>query len=276
LVDLAKKYLSQNLSKNENDSLLLWVSFSALDKVGHDFGPDSLEAIDMIYHLDKQIEELIEFVQQKFGQKNVCFALTSDHGVAAIPEVMNAQGYKKSHRIQIEPLMEKINKTIEEKYGISETVVGFKKHHFFLNKKKIQSLSAKDQSQVINFIKNFLKNQPGIKRVWTNQELDQATFDPNQLVEYFFKIQRYPGRNGDIFCQVEPYCVLTTYKTGTSHRSPYEYNTHVPIIFYQKGKYQKKVINQKVWIPQMAPTLAKVLGIQKPSASTFDTLPGIG
>ncbi|MFC1894540.1 alkaline phosphatase family protein [Candidatus Dependentiae bacterium] len=274
LLNLTKHFINKNFSDSKDKRLLLWVSFSPLDKVGHYFGPDSLEAIDMIYHLDKQIEELINFFNKKFGKNKIVFTLTSDHGIAPIPEVMKNRGYKKSRRIFVEPIMEKLNNEIEKKYGISKLIIGFKKLQFFLNNTKLNSLEKIKQEEIFDLIKIILKKQPGIKKVWTNKELDKAVFEPYQL-EYFFKVQQYPGRSGQIFCQTEPYCVLTKYKTGTSHRSPYNYDTHVPLIIYQKDRYEKKVVDQKVWIPQLAPTLAKILDITKPSATTFDTLPEI-
>ena len=41
------------------------------------------------------------------------------------------------------------------------------------------------------------------------------------------------------------------------------------------GKFENKVVQKKVWIPQLTVTLAKILNIQKPTASTFKVLPGI-
>lgn len=272
LLDLAKKCIDTKFKKDVN--LLLWISLGSLDSIGHDYGPNSFEIIDMIYHLDKQIGDFMQYAQKTVGDKNVLFVLTADHGVPPIPEIMHKDGYKNSIRIQTKPLIEEMNKLIENKYQISDIVIGFKKIHFFLNIKKLATAGYQKKNQILRDLKKFLQKQPGMKKVWTDEELNRAVFEPYQL-EYFFQQQRYPGRSGQLICQPEPYCVLTTYETGTSHRTPYEYDTHVPLIIYKKGDYQKKIIQKKVWLPQLPVTLAKILKVQKPSASTFDILPGV-
>ena len=75
--------------------------------------------------------------------------------------------------------------------------------------------------------------------------------------------------------QTYPYVIITNFPTGLSHKTPYEYDTHIPLILYQAGQIEGKKIYQKVWGLQLANTLAQILRVQKPSASTFDALPGI-
>ncbi|MBD3231918.1 hypothetical protein GF322_04635 [Candidatus Dependentiae bacterium] len=274
ILDIAKTCLDKNLSENPKDKFLLAISLSPLDKLAHNYGPDSLEVVDMIYHIDNQIGNFIKYTQEKVGASNVLFVLTADHGVAPIPEIMQAQGYKKSIRIFVKPLIEQMNKIVEKNYGISNFVIDFKKIYFFINKQKIKNLENTILNEILNDLKNFLSKQPGIKKVWTNDELDYFDIPQNQI-EFFFKASKYPGRTGELICQPEPYCVLTKYKTGTSHRSPYDYDTHVPLIIYQKDWFEKQIFNEQVCMTQLAPTLAKILNISKPSASTYATLPGI-
>jgi arylsulfatase A-like enzyme len=75
--------------------------------------------------------------------------------------------------------------------------------------------------------------------------------------------------------QVYPYTIIGSHTYGTSHKTPYTHNTHVPLIWYQQGTIQKKQIHKKVLTVQIAPTLAHILGIPQPSAATSDILPGI-
>lgn len=62
---------------------------------------------------------------------------------------------------------------------------------------------------------------------------------------------------------------------GTCHHTPYNYDTHIPIIIYQRAFHQRKVIDEKVYNTQLAPTLAHILEVPRPSACTADVLPGI-
>src|SRR5436190_846315 len=64
----------------------LGVSFSALDLVGHAYGPDSHEVQDLLAHLDVTIGELLDHLDRTVGAGNYVLGFTADHGVAQIPE----------------------------------------------------------------------------------------------------------------------------------------------------------------------------------------------
>src|SRR5690606_31020053 len=72
------------------DADVLAVSFSALDLIGHAYGPESREVEDALVRLDKTIGALIETLDGKVGRDRYLLALTSDHGVAAIPQTVGA------------------------------------------------------------------------------------------------------------------------------------------------------------------------------------------
>ena len=42
-------------------------------------------------------------------------------------------------------------------------------------------------------------------------------------------------RSGDVGLILKPYCLCIDKTEGTTHGSPYEYDTHVPLIFYGRG-----------------------------------------
>jgi predicted AlkP superfamily pyrophosphatase or phosphodiesterase len=69
---------------------VLAVSFSALDIVGHAYGPESREIEDALIRLDETIGTLIEKLDADVGREHYFMALTSDHGVAAIPQTVGA------------------------------------------------------------------------------------------------------------------------------------------------------------------------------------------
>lgn len=273
LVNLAKSCIAHNLKKR-SDHMILWLSLSTLDLAGHFYGPDSMEAIDTLYHVDKQIQDLMKFIAKKINLKDCLFVLTGDHGIPPMPELMQKRGIPNARRIMTQPLIDSMNKMIAQKYALNEIVKGFEPTYFVLNKQLLASLDTKQQEAVLSDLKKFLQNQEGIKRVWTVQELEEETFLPDQP-ESHYKTQMYNGRNGDLICMPQPYCQITNYPKGTSHLSPYEYDTHVPLVLYQKSRIEHKVINEKVWIPQLPVTLAHILRISPPSASTYQILPGL-
>ena len=86
LLDCAKACIKANLGCNRDDRMMLWVSLSPLDKLAHVYGPQSLEVIDLIYHLDCQLKCFIHFVDRYLKRSDVLYVLTADHGMGPIPE----------------------------------------------------------------------------------------------------------------------------------------------------------------------------------------------
>jgi ABC-type ATPase involved in cell division len=56
---------------------------AALDKVGHDFGPNSHEIQDVLIRLDRTLGGLFAGLDRLVGAGNYTVALTADHGVDA-------------------------------------------------------------------------------------------------------------------------------------------------------------------------------------------------
>jgi predicted AlkP superfamily pyrophosphatase or phosphodiesterase len=271
LLDLAKTCLDNEYTNAKENVLFLWISISSLDKVGHEFGPESKEAIDTIYHLDKQLDSFIRYCKTKIGPKNVLFVLTADHGISPIPELMQQKGYTSAQRISGPDLVEKMNETAEKKFGVKNAIMAFKSNQFFLNRDI--DLPKKTMTKLLRTLKAVLSAHPGIKKVWTKNELSNTFYDPNKI-EKFFTNQLYTPRSGDLICMPKPYCAVTKYTTGAAHRTPYEPDTHVPLILYQEGVLKHKTFSRKVWVPQVTTTLAHVLHIQQPEKTQYAILPG--
>jgi len=238
------------------------------------YGPDSLEVVDSNYHLDYQIESFMKNVRRMIGAKNVLFVLTADHGVQPIQEIMQKKGYSKARRIMAPKLIKDMNDIAHEKFGIKDIIAGFKGSMFTLNKEKLNELETQQQKELIVSLKKHIEKIDGIKKVWHYDELENAVFEKNAL-ENFYKNQLYKGRSGDLICMPHPYCIITHYSKGCSHETPYDYDTHVPLILYQKSRFERKTFNTKVWMTQLPKTLAKILNIHYPTASTEKCLPGI-
>ena len=247
---------------------------SNLDLVCHFYGPSSLETIDTIYHLDYELSQFMKTAAHRIGLKNCLFVVTADHGIGPIPELAAKNGQTLAKRIMAGPLINEANEHILKLHGLSGVVKGYEPTYFKLNNELLASLDAKTQKTIINDLKTFLAQKPGIRYVWTRQELQDAPYTPGQR-EYCYKTQIYPGRIGDLICMPQPYCQITHYPTGTSHMSPYEYDTHVPLILYQAGKLEHKTITDKVFMTQLAPTMAHIMGINRPATAMEPILPGI-
>ena len=69
----------------------------------------------------------------------------------------------------------------------------------------------------------------------------------------------HPELSPDVFGLLSPgYLFRSPY--GTSHGTPYDYDTKIPLIFSKKGR-QKKNIDYRVKTVDIAPTILSLLGI---------------
>ena len=71
---------------------MLAVSFSALDLVGHEFGPRSHEVQDVLVRLDVAIGRLLDALDRRSAPGSYVVAFSADHGVAPLPEQAAALG----------------------------------------------------------------------------------------------------------------------------------------------------------------------------------------
>ncbi len=274
LMDFAKDCLDNNLT-GKDDRMLLWISISTLDLAGHIYGPDSLETIDLMYHIDKQIKIMMDHARKKVGAKNCLFGLTADHGIIPIPEISQKRGIDNARRIMVQPLIKAMNKLALKKYRIKEVIKGFEPTYFALNKEALDTLNEDKRENAIKDLKHFLEGQKGIKKVWTAHELPNLSFDASEQQENYYKMQYFKNRMSGLICMTHPYSLLTTYPTGTSHCDPHNDNTQVPLVLYQQGRYEHKTIADRVVIQQLPITLARILEVARPSASSYEVLPGV-
>jgi len=297
LFDLAKSCIDAHVNKRNKDQLLLWVSLSALDKAGHVFGPDSKETIDIIYHLDKQLQKFIRYAQNAVGKQEVLFVLTADHGVSPMPATLAQKGYP-AIKYSAQDLIKKLNQQLKEAGHSSYSSLSHPAHNpaytspdaskqqarafiqyinnnqVYLDNALFSTLSVSQQEALLKDTKKLLLENPGVKQIWTYQELAHGCFSKSDIA-HAYKNQLYPGRSGHLIIQMDPYCEISEWKKGADHSAPYDYNTRVPLILYQHGHLELKKIDQRVSTLQLANTLADILCIPKPSATTAAHLPGL-
>lgn len=263
-----KEYLTQKKPGN----ILLWVCISSIDKVGHLMGPDSYEVIDSLYHLDNQVGRFMQNVAKIVKKEDTLFVLTADHGVAQIPELAHKKGFLHAKRQQKHELIQEINDSIKQKYGIQDACIEIQAANIYFDQAKIQP----KKRFILQAVKKILKAKDYIKNAWTYYELAMLPVQENSI-ESFFKNQLFAQRSGDIVYQIAPNCLVDDHTMGTSHETPYHDDIHIPLILYQKGAIQDKDISENVFATQLAHTLSVILDVPGPDIgiATEKVLPGI-
>ncbi|KKP23833.1 MAG: Ca2+-ATPase [candidate division TM6 bacterium GW2011_GWF2_28_16] len=271
LLDLSKTCIEKNFDNTKPiKPMLLWISLSPLDYLGHTYGPDSIEAIDMIYHLDHQIKEFTNFINKKIGEKNILFILTADHGIQPLVKISKKRGYD-AHVIKANELKAEINNKIKTKYNINNIVYEIKSCQLYLNVKELNKIPVDTKNSLFKNIKKIIRSKPGVSKVYTDQELLNGNFKFSS-VENFYKNQIYLKRSGHIIIIPNKYSTVAEEKYGTGHRTGSKFNTHVPLIIYQPGVFEHKKFKNRVWIPQLPATVAKILNLPKPKNCEFEPI----
>ena len=243
---------------------LLAISFSSNDYVGHQTGPDAPEVRDMCIRTDRLLARLFEVVGQKVGLENALFVLTADHGVSPAPEV---QAERKMPGGYIYADIEDIVRSaLFKKFGAQDLVLGSVDNAIYLDHKALERTKT-DAAAACQAAAEALLAVPQahVARVFTRDRLQQGIAgDPiaAAVMNGF-----YPPRSGDIVAVFEPYWMPAMKAPAkTTHFTPYNYDTHVPVIFFGAG-VRPGWHRQNVQVNDIAPTLAALIDVEMPAGA---------
>ena len=104
----------------------------------------------------------------------------------------------------------------------------------------------------------------GVGYCFTKTELLNRTYPDSAVARTVVK-GFYPSRNGDVILVPQPFYFFAE-GIGTTHGTPYAYDTHVPVIFMGAG-VAKGTFREACSPADIAPTLSSILGLTPPSNS---------
>ncbi len=242
------------------------VSFSSTDYVGHNFGVNSKEIEDTYLRLDKDLERLFNGLDEKVGKGNYVVFLTADHAAVEVPAYLQSlkipagyfdgAGFKKQ-----------VSDFLKAKYNNSELIENISNNQIFLNKGILKQLNL-NINDVEEAIVNEIINYEGVDKAYTAQSMIRASFTKG--IEELIQNGYNQKRSGDIIFVYNP-SIISYSKTGSTHGSSLNYDTHVPLLFFGKGIKHGQTY-QKTEITDIAPTISSLLGISFPNGATGQPL----
>lgn len=255
--------INERLGKDD-DTDLLAIGFSANDLIGHAFGPDSHEMMDVTVRTDRLLEGFFGFLDKHVGLSNVLIVLTGDHGVAPLPEVMRKRDPTSgAGRFDESTAGAAAEAALRSRYGRADSlgwIVYQDFPHLYLNLRSLREKGiAVEEAEAV--AKGAVEKVPGVNAAYSASELErQRTQGVHSPAELSF----YPGRSGNILYQLLPYRIPGSKPVGTTHGSPWPYDMQVPILWFgasiKPGAYQTTVS-----VADIAPTLYVLLGVSPPS-----------
>ncbi|MDB5308503.1 MAG: phoV 2 [Gemmataceae bacterium] len=293
LFELVKAAVAgENLGTGDGPDLLC-VSFSSNDLIGHFWGPDSWEVLDITLRADKVIADFLRFLDEKVGEGRYVMAITADHGVCPIPEQKRyPELYPAATRKSVRgDLLPGLTAALEETYGKAPAgptrwlEVADKEAEqvwpwVYLNHAAIKARGL-DPTDVAGYAAQWIGNRPYMLTGITRGQIEADHLPPvgpgaeKEVRAVFEEAKRayHPARCGDVLAVQKPGVQISPYPEGTGHGSPHAYDTHVPVLVYGAGVPAVGKQERRVSSLIVAPTLAWALGVDPP-AGAVEKVPG--
>jgi predicted AlkP superfamily pyrophosphatase or phosphodiesterase len=266
---------------------LLCISFTSNDYVGHTWGPDSQEVLDITLRSDALMKELLEFLDSRVGRGNYYLAMSADHGVAPLVEFAQKQG-KTAERVDPELLAKRAEKFLNEKYRPDDREPNWLQPlkrptaWVYLNPNTVESAKLK-QADVERALADWYKAQAGVDEVFTRTEMMS---DKPSSAKHFASVRKsfHPDCSGDVMVILKPYHMFsppnlaenpeknTSYRA--THGTPHPYDTHVPLLV-MGPRIQPGVRDERIVPQTMASILAEALGVPRPKDAEYAVPDGL-
>ncbi len=273
---------------------LLAVSFSSNDLVGHAWGPDSHEVLDITLRSDALMADLLQFLDKEVGPGNYSLVVTADHGVCPIPEAAAAAGNPDAKRVSPTALLVGAEKALQDAHGPVTVPAVVKAElkpgepapktddkkernlwieavsapNLYLNHRQVKAANLSPDA-VAGTLAGHLRRQPGVLRAYTRAEL-LAAAPPTAGDAYWAPSKRsfHPDRSGDVVVVTAPFALLDTYAAGTSHGTPHSYDTHAVFLAFGPtiGGGRR---SEKITPLHTAAILADALGVNPPANAEY-------
>lgn len=260
--DFAGHLLKSELLGQDSIPDYLSVSFSGVDAVNHFFGPSSLENEDMILQLDRTLADLLALVDKQVGLQHTLIVLSADHGMAELPEYKVAQGYD-AGRLTPDVILGAAERFSNRVYGRSDFVKFYYRPFLYLDHQAI-SEAGLQKKQVATGLAEALTLEHGIYLAITPGEIEKS---PDSKLLRQVRNNIHPVRSGDIYIVQDPYWFnFDKGPVAAMHGSPWNYDTHVPIII-SGGQIDPKTVYRTVQPADVAPTLSALIGMSPPASA---------
>lgn len=257
---------------------LLAVNLASNDYAGHKFGPDSPEVLDISVQTDRQLSAFFGELEKLVpgGWARLTVAISADHGVAPVPEFQRAARLP-AGRLDFAALGRKVEAALKSRIGAGDWVQSTENDEIYLREATLARYPQWKRGDVEALAVEALRGEPGVLQV-----LGKSAVLAGQVPATRFGRRLaatvHPERSGDILVLPESQWIGGAGRAmpypGTTHGTPYAYDTHVPLLLVGTG-IRPGTRQEPVTPAQLAPTLAHLLGVARPSGADEPLLPGL-
>ena len=206
-------------------------------------------------------------MDDQIGKRNYIVFLTADHAVVPVPsqlQDLKLPGGYFSNKELIGAIQERL--VAQFSYPLIEFE---ENNNIYLSHYAMDSLKL-NQETVERFVADEVLKYSQIKRVAISSDINRGVTDNlwiNMIEKGYSK-----DRSGDVIYLLKPgYLgmdkISEETQKGTSHGSAYNYDTHVPLLWYGK-QWKKKELFNPIDITDISATLVHLMNLQRMGSMT--------
>ncbi len=268
VTEMAKAALDgEKLGQGQTTDFLA-VSFSQTDILGHGVGPNAIEIQDTYIRLDKNLEDLFKTLDAKVGAGKYTVFLSADHAVADVAQYLKDNKVPSGY-FSPANLKASLNDFLAQYFPGKQVIEKISGDQIFFNQEAFQNdpkASGVELLIATELVVNYLMEQDGIANAYSQNIIRQGRFDEKGIKGMVIR-GYHPKRSGDVIFILESGWYSAGRVQGTTHGSPYMYDTNVPILFYGFGIPKGNSVRYHT-VTDIAPTLSVLMSIKFPSGTT--------
>lgn len=259
VLDMAERIIKEEGLGMDDKTDLLFLGCSNADAIGHHFGPMSHEVQDYYLWLDEYLGAFISYLDETVGRANYVLGLSADHGVLPMPEQLSTENIdaKRILNKDFSKMLDEVEQKVEAKLGVTGRVFQAASTAGITPNYDLTRAAGLSDKQVRVVIGEAVGALDIVEEVFTLETLANST---GEEMQELFRRSSYAQRGHHIKMRYKENYLVGYQSSGTTHGSPYDYDQHVPILFFG-GKVPAQKIDRKVATIDFAPTLARLIGV---------------
>lgn len=254
---------------------LLAISYSSTDLLAHKMGPRSVEVEDMYIRLDRELARLLSELDKTVGAGKYTLFLMADHGAVDVPQYLKdlkgSAGY-----VDVAPLRGAINAALLQHTSAMDSVAYIGEGEIYLTGFGRKRARLKGLMDAFDAVRDTLITMPAIAEV--NSPALGSMFGGDRTAMAELERNGYMAdRCGDIQYALKPgyfEAEGSFLGKGTTHGSGWNYDTHVPVLFFGQGIAHGEVVRRTA-VADIAATITMIVGCAMPDACVGDPVPEI-
>ena len=253
---------------------LLAISYSSTDELGHNVGPRAVELEDMYIRLDVEIQRLLTELDGRVGIGEYTLFLTADHGAVDVPQYLSdlkgSAGYVSTRKVK-----GLINAALASSGAGADSVLYMRRGEIFFSDRKGVPLDAECLTRSRSIAQQVLMAEPSVLLVMPNSP-DAVYGDRIDMISIAVRNGHSAQRSGDLQYVLKPgFLEAPPGDTdGTEHSVGWNYDTHVPVLFFGQGIAHVEVLRRTA-VADIVPTITMIVGCALPDAAVGVPVPEV-